>query len=293
MMRGRGNVKKKNLKYRGKKLNRGESPNFSGQHLMHNKKLIEEIVDRANIGINDTVLELGAGKGALTTVLSQKAGKVLAVENDSKFVGILTRKTAQHSNAKIIHQDIMKIHLPKEKFVVVSNIPYAITTPIMKMLLNNPASGFQKGIIVMEKGAAKRFTSKFIKNSYVLAWRMWFNIGIVREISKEHFSPPPKVDSAMVSITRKKEAPIPHKHYIAFLVLAEYALKEPHAPFCVALRGIFTPRQMKHLRKSLKINNEKTVGTLTENQWAIIFKTMTQYVMHHKWPRANKRKPGE
>ncbi|MDE1455669.1 rRNA adenine N-6-methyltransferase family protein, partial [Bacillus paralicheniformis] len=60
-------MKKKNHKYRGKKLNRGEYPNFSGQHLMHNKKLIEEIVDRANISIDDTVLELGAGKGALTT----------------------------------------------------------------------------------------------------------------------------------------------------------------------------------------------------------------------------------
>ncbi|MBG9916081.1 23S ribosomal RNA methyltransferase Erm [Bacillus sonorensis] len=281
---------KKVYKCRGKKLSCGESPNFSGQHLMYNKKLIREIVYQANIDIKDTVLELGAGKGALTTALSQKAGKVLAVENDSTFVEILKRKTAQNSNTKIIHQDIMKIHLPNEKFVVISNIPYAITTPIMKMLLNNPASGFQKGIIVMEKGAAKRFTSKFIKNSYVLAWRMWFDISIVREISKDNFSPPPKVDSAMVRITRKKEAPISHKHYITFFGLAEYALKKPQAPFDFALRGIFTPLQMKHLRKNLKINNEKPIGTLNENQWAVIFKTMTQHVMRHNWPRAKKGK---
>lgn len=98
----------------------------------------------------------------------------------------------------------MKIHLPKEKFVVVSNIPYAITTPIMKMLLNKPANGFQKGVIIMEMGAAKRFTSQFVKDDYVLAWRMWFDICYIRKISRNNFSPPPKVDSAMITITRKK-----------------------------------------------------------------------------------------
>ncbi|RAL24184.1 23S ribosomal RNA methyltransferase Erm [Thermoflavimicrobium daqui] len=276
-------------KYSGKKLSRGEPPNFSGQHLMHNKKLLNEIVDQANVSIEDTVLELGAGKGALTTVLNQRAGKVLAVEYDAKFVKILKWKTRQYVNTTIIHQDIMNIHLPKEKFVVVSNNPYAITTPIMKMLLNNPSSSFQRGIIIMEKGAAKRFTSKRIKSSYVLVWKMWFDISIVKEISREHFSPPPRVDSAMVMITRKKETVIPHKDYMAFRGLAEYALKKPQAPIDFALQGIFTPPQMKHLRRNLKINHEQPIGTLNESQWGIVFKTMVQYVPRYQWPRVNKR----
>ncbi|GIN63665.1 hypothetical protein J27TS8_36580 [Robertmurraya siralis] len=281
---------KKFHKYSGKKLSRGEPPNFSGQHLMHNKKLLDEIVNRANVSNNDIVLELGAGKGALTTILSQRARKVLAVEYDAKFVDILNRKTAQSSNTIIIHRDIMKIQLPKEKFVVVSNIPYAITTPIMKMLLDNPSSGFQSGVIVMEKGAARRFTSKFIKNSYVLVWKMWFDLRYIKEISRNNFSPPPRVDSAMVMITRKKEELMPKKEYRNFLRLAEYALRQPQAPFEIALSGVFTPPQMKYLRKNLKINNEKAIGTLDEKQWSIIFKTMVQYVPFHKWPKANRRK---
>lgn len=91
---------------------------------MHNKKLLYEIVDRAEVGGEDTVLELGAGKGALTTVLNQQAKKVLAVEYDARFVEILKEKTANQPNTIVIHQDIMKIRLPKEKFIVVSNIPY-------------------------------------------------------------------------------------------------------------------------------------------------------------------------
>lgn len=277
-------------KYSNTKLSRGEPPNFSGQHLMHNKKLLHEIIAQANISIKDTVLELGAGKGALTTILTKKAGKVLAVEYDAKFVEILRRKTIQNHNTKIIHQDIMRIHLPKEKFIVVSNIPYSITTPIMKMLLSNPANSFQSGVIVMEKGAAKRFTSKTIKDPYVLAWRMWFDISYVKGIAKENFSPPPKVDSAMIKIMRRKEPLIPNKDYFAFLGLIEYAFRKAYAPIDVALQGIFSAPQLKRLRRNLNIKIETPIGTLNETQWTIIFNTMVQFVSRAFWPKLPNKK---
>lgn len=280
---------KRRKRYQNRKFTTGNPPNFSGQHLMHNKKLINEIVDRANVSPKDTVLELGAGKGAITTVVNQRAGKVLAIEYDAKFVDILKRKTAENPNTKIIHQDIMKIHLPKEKFVVVSNIPYSITTPIMKMLLNNPSSGFQKGIIVIEKGAAKRFTSKSVKDDYVLFWRMWFDISYVRNISRNNFSPPPKVDSAMISITRKKEPIIPNKDYLVFFGLTQYALKLPKASVGIALKGIFTPPQLKHLRRNLGVTNETPIGLLTPTQWGIVFNTMIKHVQRPLWPRVKRK----
>lgn len=107
---------KKDRKSRRGKITRGEPPNFLGQHLMINKKLLKEMVEMANISETDTVLELGAGKGALTTVLNQRAGKVLAVEYDARFVDVLKRKTAQNPNTKIIHQDILK-NSPAKKTV--------------------------------------------------------------------------------------------------------------------------------------------------------------------------------
>lgn len=263
---------------------RGKASNFSGQHLMHNKKIINEILARANIN-DETVLELGAGKGALTTDLNQKAKRVLAVEYDAEFVDILKQKTFYDTNTKIIHEDILNIRLPREPFVVVSNIPYSITTPIMKMLLTNPSSSFRRGIIVMEKGAAKRFTAKYIKNSYVLVWRMWFDIQYVKSISKYNFSPPPKVDSAMVKITRKKKPYLERREAKAFRGLAEYAMKYPDAKADDVLRGIFTPPQMKHLRKNVKLNYDTTIKSLTEEQWRIVFRTMVQYVQRHFWPK--------
>ncbi len=277
-------------KYSRKKLSRREPPNFLGQHFMHNQQAIHEMVRRIKLGKANTVLELGAGKGALTTVLCKRAGKILAVEYDDNLVAALKQRTAQYSNLVIIHNDILGIRLPREPFVVVSNIPYAITTPIMKMLLNKPSNGFQRGMIVMEYGTAKRFTSKFIKNDYVFVWKMWFDIRYVRKISRDSFFPRPRVDSAMVKITRKKEPVIPYRDGKAFYGLAHFALKNPHFPIEMALSGIFTKPQIKMLKRKLRIRSEKPIGTLNEYDWGIIFQTMVQYVPRARWPRTPKKR---
>ncbi|WP_212949472.1 23S ribosomal RNA methyltransferase Erm [Siminovitchia terrae] len=273
-------------KFHNKKFTTGNPPNFSGQHLMHNKALVNAIVNLAHISETDLVLDLGAGKGAITNVLSNRARKVLAVEYDQKFIKKL--KQLEMKNTVIIEQDILKISLPREHFIVVSNIPYAITTPIMKMLLNNPSSGFQRGVIVMEKGAAKRFTSNFVKNPYIIAWKMWFDIRYVKGISRKNFSPPPRVDSAMITINRKAKPIVPISDCLIFWGLADYVLKNPQLSIDLALRGVFTPSQIKHLKRSLRINNEVSVATLSEQQWGLIFETMVKHVPKFRWPKIKK-----
>ncbi|GIN92530.1 ribosomal RNA small subunit methyltransferase A [Siminovitchia terrae] len=273
-----------------KKITRGAPRNFSGQHLMHSNKLIHEIVDQVKISRHDTVLDLGAGKGALTSVLSQRAGKVLAVEYDIEFVEVLKRKFFQQKNTKIIHEDILQFRLPKEPFIVVSNIPYSITTPIMKMLLNNPSIGFQRGVIVMEKGAAKRFTSNMVKDPYVIAWRMWFDIRYSKEISRKNFSPPPRVDSAMISINRKARPIVPTSDYLIFWGMVNYLFKNPRSSIDLAFKGIFTPPQIKQLKRNLGVKNDRSVASLSEQQWGIIFKTMVKHVPKFRWPKIKKAK---
>lgn len=273
-----------------KKSRRNVPPNFLGQHLLHHRKTIDEIVRIANVNTQDIVLDLGAGKGALTNLLSHKAKKVLAVEYDEKFIGILKDKFRDKENTIIIQQDILKLKLPKEDFIVVANIPYAITTPILKKLLNDPVSNFQKGVILMEKGAAKRFTSKFVKDPYVIAWRMWFDLRFEKSVPRKYFSPPPRVDSAIVSITRKKKPLVPYQERFNFWGLVDYALRYPNVCIDDALRGVFTVPQIKQLKRNLKINSEIPVGTLSAQQWAIIHETMIKYVPKFRWPKVRKEK---
>lgn len=267
-----------------------DPPNFLGQHFMHNKKLIQDIVEQAQIKQHETVLELGAGKGALTRALAERAGRVIAVEYDARLIDRLRWKTRSFPNVKIIQDDILNIKLPGEKFVAVSNIPYAITTPILKKLLNNPSSGFQRGLLVMEKGAAKRFTSTFVKDSYVALWRIYFNLRYIRTISRDNFSPPPRVDSALLQIDRKEAPAIRPKEGLTFWALADEVLKAPRAPIDEALRGVFTRPQITRLRRELGLRPDFAVGFLSEEHWGMIFDAMQRHVPRGKWPRMKKKR---
>jgi 23S rRNA (adenine-N6)-dimethyltransferase len=266
-----------------------EGPNFSGQHLLHNKKIVEDVIKRAKITKKDTVMEIGAGKGALTLPLAEKAGRVLAVENDEGFVQVLKRKTHIFPNVKIINRDIMTCHLPKEPFSVVASIPYAITTPIMEKLLNHPGTPLTKASIVMENGAAKRFTSFPISNPKILMWRMWFDLKVERVISRSNFSPPPKVDSAVLSLRKKPNPPVSAKDHKRFYSLAVYGLQHPQLSFHEALKGIFTAAQIKHVARNAGIKRPQPICCLNESQWGIVFRAMIDHVEPYRWPIKTKK----
>lgn len=260
-------------------------PNFSGQHLLHNKRIVKEMIEQARIKSVDTVLEIGAGKGALTFSLAEKAGKVLAVENDPLFVEVLQKKSLGYPNMMIVQRDFMKAKLPKEPFYVVANIPYAITTPIFEKLLGQPANSLQRAVLMIEKGAAKRFTADPITNPRILTWRMWFELKWVREVSRRYFSPPPSVDSAILRIRRRSHPSVPHHHQQQFMALAAYGLKYPQLPINEALKGIFTMPQMKHLVKNVGVERHTPIGSLTEHQWGVVFQTMMRHVEPFRWPK--------
>lgn len=268
----------KNKRYRKK-------PNFSGQHLLHNPKIIREIITQAKLSPHECAIDIGAGKGALTTLLANKVRKVLAVEYDKRFVHYLKRKTNCSSNVHVIEQDIRNFKWPKYPFVVVSNIPYSITTPIMKQLLDTVSTNFQRGVIVMEKGAAKRFTSNKIKDFYVIAWRMNYDIQYVREINRSNFSPPPRVDSAVIEIRCKTRSIVPPPEIKQFRALAKYALWKPEASLDIALEGIFTKKQIKPLRQTLKVKVDDPISSLSEEQWGQLFNSMKQHVSKNRWPK--------
>lgn len=268
-----------------------EGPNFSGQHLLHNKRIIAEMIEIAEVRETDTIFEIGAGKGVLTLPLAEKAEKVLAVENDPGFIEVLRDKSRKHANITIIPRDIRETALPREAYSVVANIPYSITTAILGKLLDTPSALLQKALLMVEKGAAKRFTSTPVVNARILTWRMWFELKLVREVPRHFFSPPPRVDSALLRIRRRKQPLVPHNQHLRFRAMADYGLKHPRLPISEALLGIFTPPQIKHLVKNIGADRNSPICSLNEEQWATVFMTMLRHVEPFRWPKGSwKRK---
>ncbi|MGG4090408.1 23S ribosomal RNA methyltransferase Erm [Paenibacillus lautus] len=267
--------------------------NFSAQHLLVSKRLIHDMIDLAQIRSTDAVLDIGAGTGALTFPLAEKAAHVLAIETDPAFVDKLFSKIKDGSNIRVKQSDFLEVPLPKSPFAVVANIPYSITTPIMARLLDHPGVPLQRAVLLVEKGAAKRFTAVPVQDPRILSWRMHYDIRLVRTISPQHFAPPPKVESAILTINRRKKPLISAQHQPKFTALAAYGLRDSRLPLFVAIAGVFTPPQITKLVRLLGVNRELPIGRLNEEQWGTVFHTMLQHVPSSRWPKLSTSSKGK
>lgn len=265
---------------------RTETPNFSGQHLLINKSLIKQLIDLANVQSSDLVLDIGAGQGAMTLPLAKKAAHVIAIEYDPAFVQKLMIKTKEENNIRIKQINFLQFDLPKKPFYVVSNIPYSITTPIFAKLLDYPENvQLQRAVFLIEKGAAKRFTVNPITDPRILKWRMWFDIRLVRTVPPNHFSPPPRVDSAVLTVCRRKNPEVSAYHHRRFMALAKLGLRYPYASISAAFAEVFTPPQITKLVRTLGVQRTQPVCSLNEQQWGRLYLTMLQHVPSYRWPK--------
>src|SRR5262249_15586943 len=110
-----------------------------GQNFLHDPNALEKIVQTACIKPEDTVLEIGPGTGALTVYLAQTAAQVVAVEIDDRLMAILEHQLRDFSNVELIHDDILNVNIEDlmygREYVVVANLPYYITSAILRHLL--------------------------------------------------------------------------------------------------------------------------------------------------------------
>lgn len=185
-----------------------------GQNFLIDENILKKIVNISNISKDDGVIEIGPGIGALTEHLLINAKKVLAYEIDKDMLNILQNELKEHDNLKIINDDILKIDsvYDEEYFkgckrvVVISNLPYYITTPIIsKLLLNEPKLEEMYLMVQKEVGlrlAGKPKTKDYNALSVFIAYKG--DCKIEFEVSRNCFLPAPNVDSVIISIKRMK-----------------------------------------------------------------------------------------
>lgn len=181
-----------------------------GQNFLKDKNLLETIVQKAEVSKNDIVVEIGTGKGALTEVLMEHAKEVYSFEIDRDLTAELIEKF-DGTNVHMIFKDIMKVSdeelnsLTKGKFKLVANLPYYVTSPIITRFLQN-ASLESLTVMVQEEVADRIVASPKTKDYGVLTviCQSFGEAKKVLKVGRQMFYPVPKVDSAVVKITRKE-----------------------------------------------------------------------------------------
>lgn len=178
-----------------------------GQNFISDSSLLNRIVDGAGVDNNSTVIEIGCGAGTLTKALASKAKQVYGYEIDTSLKPVLSRTLAGVDNVEIIFKDFLRLRLDEvEKglgeYLVVANLPYYITTPLIMLFVENSKKCKSLTVMVQEEVAhrlcAKANTPDYGAITASVALRG--ECKILERVGREMFTPSPNVDSAVVRI---------------------------------------------------------------------------------------------
>ncbi|QHZ44846.1 16S rRNA (adenine(1518)-N(6)/adenine(1519)-N(6))-dimethyltransferase RsmA [Bacillus sp. NSP9.1] len=187
-----------------------------GQNFLIDTNILDRIVDHAEVTGTTGVIEIGPGIGALTEQLAKRAKKVAAFEIDQRLLPILKDTLSPYDNVTVIHQDVLKADIKAvmdeqfqdcEEVMVVANLPYYVTTPIIMKLLeeNLPLKGI---VVMLQKEVADRMAAKPSSKEYgslSIAVQFYTEAKTVMNVPKTVFVPQPNVDSAVIRLTLRKE----------------------------------------------------------------------------------------
>ena len=187
-----------------------------GQHYLHNRGVLDKIVRAVDPRKEELVIEVGPGRGALTFPLAEKAGRVVAVEKDSRLIpGLRERAPAnlvllQADVLRISFREILKNHpefSPPAKLA--GNLPYSISSPLLFKVLEEKEL-FDRCVFLLQKEVAQRICANSGSKRYAplsILIQMHFEAKILFTVSPSSFSPPPRVDSALIRL-EKREHPL-------------------------------------------------------------------------------------
>ena len=190
-----------------------------GQNFLTDKNIIDRIIESAEIGPDDLVIEIGPGIGVITREAAETARKVIAVEIDKNLIPILKETLSDVDTVEIVNQDILKTDVNQliaslgdsiSGVKIIGNLPYYITTPIIMKLLEDGVKA-NSITVMMQKEVADRikaFPGSKAYGALSVAVQYYCTVEAVVNVPKEVFVPQPKVDSTVLRLNIREEAPV-------------------------------------------------------------------------------------
>lgn len=232
--------------------------------------LIRDIIDLSSISSSDVVLEIGAGLGTLTQFLAERAGKVIAIEVDSRLLRVLRWVLRDYDNVDLIHGDALKIDFPLVDKVV-SNLPFKISSPITFKLIEEPKFNF--AVLTYQREFADRLVAEPGTSQYgrlTVAASLFARVELVRYASRFCFYPPPSVDVAVVKIYPKMKSLSDDERFLLELLRYLFSqrnrkLRSPLLHYLVKVRNLSKSQSMRILSNVPYL--EDRVRDLSPNQF--------------------------
>jgi len=248
-----------------------------GQHFLNDKKILGAIVDALAPTPADTVVEVGPGRGSLTDILVERSGRVIGVEIDRALAEQLGKKYAERSNVQIVQGDVLEtdLHaLAGADFLLIGNVPYYITTPIVFKALEPPIP--RRSVFLVQREVAERMAATADTEAYgALSVNVAAvaNVDHVMNVPAGAFQPPPKVESAVVRLTPRPTALVAREFLPAFRVFVQAAFGLRRKQMLRVLRTVrgISPEEAAALLERAGIDPAARPEVLSPEMFARLF----------------------
>jgi len=244
-----------------------------GQNFLVDPNGLNKVVQAAKVSSEDTVLEIGAGLGSLTYLLAQQSRQVVAVELDHRLIAPLREALAGFTNVTICEGDMLKLSpdvlIDAERYVVVANIPYYITSALIRHLLEANHKPTRM-VLTVQQEVAERILARDGKMSLLaLSVQVYGKPELKARIPAGCFYPPPEVDSAVLSIELYEEPLVPSESLDLFFKLAHagFAQKRKTLRNTLATGMNESPAWAEKLLTAAGIDPQRRAETLSMQEW--------------------------
>ena len=265
-----------------------------GQNFLTNKDVIDSIIESADIGPSDLVIEIGPGLGVLTKEAAELAGKVIAIEIDENLIPILKENLQEYDNIEYVNQDVLKTDItslveankeidgnPCTGVKILGNLPYYITTPIIMKILEDgvPADSIT---IMMQKEVADRIKSGPGTKAYgalSVAVQYYCDVVDICYVSRGNFYPAPNVDSYVLRLDILKEHPVQLESEAIFFATVKGSFGQRRKTLSNSLTGVcgITKDQAFQALEAAGIDPVRRGETLSLEEFAALAKEVGKF----------------
>ncbi len=253
-----------------------------GQHFLTNAQILQEITKAARLTDKDEILEIGPGLGTLTRALAQTAKRVVAIEKDVSMAKACRGINSDLSNMKIVEGNALalsdaffKEYFPKKKYKLVANLPYYLTSAIIRFFLESKYRPVMM-VLMVQREVAERMTSEPPDaNLLSVAVQFYSSAEIITLVPKQNFWPQPKVDSAVIRIIPHRQLPaqIDEKKFFR-LVKAGFGERRKQLHNSLAGGLHLDDAKAKQVLAKSRIAPERRAQTLTITDWIKLYQNI-------------------
>jgi len=256
-----------------------------GQHFLVDRSVLDKIVSAAELEPSDTVIEVGPGLGILTEELVKKAGKVIAVEVDSKLASSLEKKLSKSPQLTVLNADVLQLD-PREllegrrNYKVVANLPYYIAAPILRHFLEASLKPSLMVVMVQKEVGQSIAAAPGDMSILGISVQLYGKPTIVDYVPAQSFYPQPKVDSAIVRIDVYPRPSVEVSDIAGFFEIVKAGFSAPRKQIrnSLALGLQVTSAEAEELLEQADIAPKRRPETLSLEEWAKLYRAFVSKV---------------